>query len=519
RRNYEALTSGDGACAGCGEKSVLRSITTVTEAYMRPVFHAKADRLRAKADRLESEGVAALEALATKAPAEHKRFRRAVAHLLMGLGGENLKDIDERMKAHDPISEPNNPHPYPWMNSLFQDGATITWIMGESFIMDHARRSVTPERLADALLEGDRGGITEQQYYELSHLRDTLMTDQEVLELPKAWAVGGDGGMGDIGFQNVSKAILQNRPNVKLLMLDTQVYSNTGGQNSDSSPLPGGYDMNQFGAASQGKLTEKKSLAEIFSAGHGSPLVAQVSMANAAKLYRVILDALAYRGTAFLQCFTTCQPEHGVGDDMATVQAGRIRDSRGMPEFVFNSGLSEIYAEAIDLKGNPSLDEDWWTTRFKKTKQPYRYTVAHWAATEARFRRHFKEITEDQAAGMTHLDDMLVRITQDDVVHHRYLDPDHRAYTPDFEVCIQAEREDNKIVNLALSRQMVLFCTERRKAWRLLQSKAGIVNNAYKAQQALLKKVDEGEIDLERTKELFEEELAALTESPSPVAA
>jgi pyruvate-ferredoxin/flavodoxin oxidoreductase len=135
---------------------------------------------------------------------------------------------------------------------------------------------------------------------------------------------------------------------------------------------------------------------------------------------------------------------------------------------------------------------------------------------------------------MTHLDDMLVRITQDDVVHHRYLDPDHRAYTPDFEVCIQAEREDNKIciqaerednkiVHLALSRQMVLFCVERRKAWRLLQSKAGIVNNAYKAQQALLKKVDEGEIDLDtfrgRTKELFEEELAALTESPSPVAA
>ncbi len=45
RRNYEALVSGDGACAGCGEKSVLRSIASVTEAYMRPVYHAKADRL------------------------------------------------------------------------------------------------------------------------------------------------------------------------------------------------------------------------------------------------------------------------------------------------------------------------------------------------------------------------------------------------------------------------------------------------------------------------------------------
>jgi pyruvate-ferredoxin/flavodoxin oxidoreductase len=574
RRNYEALSSGDGACAGCGEKSVLRAITTVTEAYMRPIFHAKADRLRAKADRLEGEGVANLERLAREAPAEHTRFRLAVAHLLMGLGGESAKDIKQRIKTHGPISDaeiidalvtvlrqdaynhkdlqagegrltngmavmamgantgcntvygstpPNNPHPYPWMNSLFQDGATITWIMGESFIMDHARRSVAPERLTDALLDPNRRGIGEREYYELSHFNDTLMTDQEILELPKAWAVGGDGGMGDIGFQNVSKAVLQNRPNVKLLMLDTQVYSNTGGQNSDSSPMPGGYDMNQFGAATQGKLTEKKSLAEVFSVGHGSPFVAQVSMANAAKLYRVILDALGYRGTAFLQCFTTCQPEHGVADDMATVQAGRIRDARGMPEFVFHSGVSEDFAEALDLKGNPAPDEDWWMTRFKKTKQQYRYTVAHWASTEARFRRHFKPITEAQADEMTPLEDMLVRITQDDVVHHRYLDPDHRAHVPDFEVCIQAERNNGKVVWLALSRQMVLFCVERRKSWRLLQSRAGVVNKQRKAQQTLLKKVDEGEIDLDtfrgRTRELYEEELAAQTEKPSPVAA
>ena len=47
---------------------------------------------------------------------------------------------------------PNNPHPYPWMNSLFQDGITVGWLLGESFIVDHARRSVIPERLADALL-------------------------------------------------------------------------------------------------------------------------------------------------------------------------------------------------------------------------------------------------------------------------------------------------------------------------------------------------------------------------------
>ncbi len=153
------------------------------------------------------------------------------------------------------------------------------------------------------------------------------MTDQEIVELPKVWVVGGDGGMGDIGYQNMSKVILQNRPNVKVLMLDTQVYSNTGGQNSDSTPMLGGNDMNVFGAATQGKNTEKKTVAETFLAGHGSPFVAQVSMANAPKLYRAILDGLEYRGTMFLQAFTTCQPEHGVPDDMALHQAQRVRDS------------------------------------------------------------------------------------------------------------------------------------------------------------------------------------------------
>ena len=150
-------------------------------------------------------------------------------------------------------------------------------------------------------------------------------------------------------------------------MLDTQVYSNTGGQNSDSTPMLGGGDMNTFGSATQGKNTEKKTVAETFLAGHGSPFVAQVSMANAPKLYRAILDGLEYRGTMFLQAFTTCQPEHGVADDMALFQAQRVRDSRGVPEFVFNPRLGETYQEALDIKGNPSIDLDWYETKSKTT--------------------------------------------------------------------------------------------------------------------------------------------------------
>ena len=548
RRNYDALVSGDGACAGCGEKSILRSIAAVTEAFMRPLYHAKADRFRAKADRLDTEGVAKLAALKERNPQEYELLKQAVAHLLMGLGGEDEKDTTKRIAAHGPISDrdlvdaitavmrqeafihknlqaidgrlangtsvmamaahtgcntvygstpPNNPHPYPWMNSLFQDGMTIGWLMGESFMVDHGRRSVIPERLLDAILERETDVITPREYYEFVHFSDALMTDQEIIELPKVWVVGGDGGMGDIGYQNVSKVILQNRPNIKGVMLDTQVYSNTGGQNSDSTPMLGGNDMNVFGAATQGKNNEKKTVAETFLAGHGSPFVAQISIANAPKLYRSILDALEYRGTAFLQCFTTCQPEHGVADDLALIQAQRVRDSRGAPEFVFNPRLGESYHEALDIKGNPSIDMDWYEAKFKATNESYRYTVAHWCATEARFRNHLKKIKKEEAEKLIPLENMLVRVTQQDVVYRRHLRPEHRSYVPDFGVYIRVQGSNGAVEYRAISRQLVLFCVERRKAWRMLQSKAGIENREYKAQRALLADVDAGKVSKE----------------------
>ena len=562
RRNYDALVSGDGACAGCGEKSILRAIAAVTEAYMRPLYHAKADRFQAKAADLEKSGVQKLAALKARSGDEYELLRQTVAHLLMGLGGEDEEDTKSRITRNGPISDqelidaivavllqeafnhkglqavdgrlangmsvmamaahtgcntvygstpPNNPHPYPWMNSLFQDGITVAWLLGESFIVDHTRRSVIPERLADALLRREKDVITPREYYEYTHFNDALMTDQEILELPKVWAVGGDGGMGDIGYQNTSKVILQNRPNVKALMLDTQVYSNTGGQNSDSTPMLGGSDMNVFGAATQGKSVEKKTVAETFLAGHGSPFVAQVSIANAPKLYRAILDGLEYRGTAFLQCFTTCQPEHGVADDMALIQAQRVRDSRGAPEFVFNPRLGETYHEALDLKGNPSLEMDWYETKSKVTGEVSRYTVAHWCATEARFRNHLKKIKKDDAAKLIPLENMLVRITQQDVVYHRCLIPDHRAYVPDFGVYIKLQGTNGAAEYRAISRQLVLFCVERRKAWRMLQSKAGIENKEYKAQRSILADVDAGKVSKEelsaRGEQLLKERL------------
>ena len=254
RRNYDALVSGDGACAGCGEKSVLKAITSVTEAYMRPLFHAKADRFRAKADQLDREGVARLIALKERSPEEYALFRQAVAHLLMRLGGEDDKDTKARMADHGPISDEdiigaltavmrqeafnhknlqaidgrlangmsvmamaahtgcntvygstpsNNPHPYPWMNSLFQDGITVGWLLGESFIVDHGRRSVIPERLADALMNREKTSSTRENSneYGIAATGDDRQGD------PRA-AEGGGGRRRREGrhrYQNTSK--------------------------------------------------------------------------------------------------------------------------------------------------------------------------------------------------------------------------------------------------------------------------------------------------------------------------
>src|SRR5438477_10953427 len=120
----------------------------------------------------------------------------------------------------------------------------------------------------------------------------------------------------------------------------------------------GGYYMNQFGVASQGKLIEKKNVAEAFTSGHGSPFVAQVSMANAAKLYKAMLDGLEYRGTAFFQSYTTCQPEHGVADNIFADQANMVRDYRVMPELVFNPMHGETAQEAFCVKGNQGSNGD-----------------------------------------------------------------------------------------------------------------------------------------------------------------
>ncbi len=530
--HYQAFIGGDGSCAGCGEKSVLRGVVTITQAFMEPLFKRKSERLRALADQLKAEGMKALKRRKEHSMSDYQNLRDAILHIVLRYGGETASlsrsRIQSEFKGGDQdlivalvktllvdhenhkglnvvkgeyqgmavmgmaastgcntvygSTHPANPHAYPWVNSLFQDGPTVGWLLAEGFVMESIRNSILPERLSKRLL-GEELAFSEKDFDQWIHLGEGDLTESEILELPKVWVVGGDGALGDIGFQNLSKAVLQNRPNLQMLMLDTQVYSNTGGQNSDSSLMPGGFDMNQFSPYHEGKMTERKEVAQILTSGHGSPYVASVSMASSASFYKSVLDGLTYRGTAFLQAFTTCQPEHGVGDHLSAHQARAIRDSRGAPEFVFDPAQGETETEAFSLKGNPQVDRDWMMKK-QADGQSYPYTVVQWAATEGRFRNHFYKL--EPSDEVVDLLELLPRITQHDVVCRRYLDPKHRSHIPMRGVYCDIVNDQGKVKRWGISRQMVLFCIERRRNWRRLQSKAGIKNQDYENQKALL---------------------------------
>jgi pyruvate-ferredoxin/flavodoxin oxidoreductase len=127
-------------------------------------------------------------------------------------------------------------------------------------------------------------------------------------------------------------------------------------------------------------------------------------------------------------------------------------------------------------------------------KEKYNLTVAHWCAKEGRFRRHIKRIKEDQAADLIKLDNLILCVEQKDVVNKRYLKSDARAYVPDYGTYILAQDPNGNPVYLSLSRQMVLFVIERRKAWRMMQSRAGQENIDYATQREIIAKLESGDI-------------------------
>jgi hypothetical protein len=98
-----------------------------------------------------------------------------------------------------------------------------------------------------------------------------------------------------------------------------------------------------------------------------------------------VIDALEFDGPAIVCCYTTCQPEHGVADNMATDQARLAVDTRAFPLLIYDPRKGDTIRERLSLQGNPSVNEDWWMN--PKTGQQVDFL--DFARSEGRFGKHF----------------------------------------------------------------------------------------------------------------------------------
>ncbi|MBI4484049.1 MAG: 4Fe-4S binding protein [Acidobacteria bacterium] len=237
---------------------------------------------------------------------------------------------------------PYNPFLVPWTNSLFENGP------------------------ADAM------GIRARW-------------DQKGWSDKKLWVIGGDGAMYDIGFQSLSR-LLASGMDINVLVLDTQVYSNTGGQASTASFLGQDAKMAAVGRTIKGKREQRKELARICLM-HPDVYVAQTTPAHINHFYKAVMEANEYPGPAVVNVYSTCQPEHGVADNMSAHHAKLAVESRAFPLLIYNPQKGQAIRERLSLIGNPAPKEDWWTP--PKTDKPFDFI--DFARTEGRFAKQFDD--------------------------------------------------------------------------------------------------------------------------------
>ena len=221
-------------------------------------------------------------------------------------------------------SAPSTPYSIPWANSLFEDNAEFMYGMNASLkksreriinIINNSRKKVSDEvnNLFDEYLDNlNDYEITNNIKNKLSKLEIPQELNNLLDYMPafSTWAIGGDGWAYDIGFGGLDH-VLSSNENINVLVLDTEVYSNTGGQASKSSRVGA---VAQF--AGFGKRTNKKDMFRI-AMSYPNCYVAQVSLgSNMFQTIKAFKEAEAHNGPSIIIAYSPCI-EHGIKGGMS----------------------------------------------------------------------------------------------------------------------------------------------------------------------------------------------------------
>jgi pyruvate-ferredoxin/flavodoxin oxidoreductase len=254
-----------------------------------------------------------------------------------------------------------------WNNSLFEDNAEFG--LGLRLAVDkqtvHARELLAGladcvgGELARSLLEADQSteaGLFEQRQ-RIALLKErlagldepearTLASLCENLARRSVWIIGGDGWAYDIGYGGVDHALASGR-DINLLVLDTEVYSNTGGQTSKATPLGA---VAKFSAG--GKATFKKDLA-MMAMAYESVYVAQVAFgAKDLQTIRAFLEAESYPGPSLIIAYSPCIA-HGVDLSNNLRQQDMAVNSGHWPLFRYDPRKTAAGENPLSLDSKP----------------------------------------------------------------------------------------------------------------------------------------------------------------------
>ncbi len=250
-----------------------------------------------------------------------------------------------------------------WSNSLFEDNAEFGLGLRLAAdlhrdiarnLLEELREEIADDQLVDSLLAARQrmeSGLA-RQALRVERLKDRLdqLSGPKVEDLKSVcdhllrrsvWIVGGDGWAYDIGSAGVDHVLASGR-NVNVLVLDTEVYSNTGGQASKSTPLGA---VAKF--ASAGKHTNKKDMA-MQAMAYGSVYVARVAMgADPQQTLKAFREAEAYEGPSLIIAYSHCIA-HGIDIRKGLEQQYRAVNSGHWPLMRYNPVIRES-------GGNPFL--------------------------------------------------------------------------------------------------------------------------------------------------------------------
>ena len=259
-------------------------------------------------------------------------------------------------------SVPSTPWEVPWINSLFEDNAEFGYgiRLAEDFgknkvinIMKDSYKKLNNKnkKLVKEYLESYSKEVSFKVYNELDY-KDfkEIVPFKKYIKEKSIWLVGGDGWAYDIGFGGIDH-VLSNKENVNILVLDTEVYSNTGGQASKST---------RCGAVAKfcenGKETNKKNLAKIAMA-YNNAYVATISLgASPKQAIDALIEAEKYDGPSIVVAYSPCIA-HGIKKGMSnSIKEEKLATESGyFPLFRYNPKTKEL---KTDSKSNfDKLDE------------------------------------------------------------------------------------------------------------------------------------------------------------------